>query len=152
MKNGPGKMDPQWDFAHFSISAAIFRLLRAWGHFPFSFPFWGGGDFCVGLVSHSVYGHFDRNPKSGEGSSLVSALAACPASAGRSCSKVRGCYRECLVLATRGAHVPLVAIDMLILTGSWVAHVGNPWQVFAGLSAARRSVLGMSQLEGRSFR
>ena len=64
-KNGRrnGKMDPKmgfWpDFDPFSISAAIFRPFQAWGHFPFSFPFFR--DFCSGPVSHSVNGHFDRN-------------------------------------------------------------------------------------------
>ena len=43
---------------HFSVSVAIFRPFQAWGHFPFSFPF--SRDFCVGPVSHSVYGHFNR--------------------------------------------------------------------------------------------
>ena len=38
---------------------AIFRPCWAWGHFPFSFPF--SRDSCVGQVSHSVYGYFDRN-------------------------------------------------------------------------------------------
>ena len=63
-KNGNpnGKMDPQmgfWpDFGHFSILAAIFRLFQAWGHFPFSLPFFR--DFCSGPVSHSVNGHFNR--------------------------------------------------------------------------------------------
>ena len=57
------KWTPKWDFglilAIFSISAAIFRPFRAWGHFPFSFPFFR--DFCSGPVSHSVNGHFNRN-------------------------------------------------------------------------------------------
>ena len=42
----------------FPFRLAIFWPFRAWGHFPFSFPF--SRDFCVGPVSHSVYGHFDR--------------------------------------------------------------------------------------------
>ena len=58
------KWTQKWDFglilAIFSISAAIFRPFRAWGHFPFSFPFFR--DFCSGPVSHSVNGYFNRNP------------------------------------------------------------------------------------------
>ena len=58
---------PEWDFGHFfhlgdqaifSISATIFLPIRAWGHFPFSFPF--SRDFCVGQVFHSVNGRSDR--------------------------------------------------------------------------------------------
>ena len=74
MENGPRpemaeKWPPKWKngpengfgltLAIFSISAAIFRPFQAWGHFPFSFPFFR--DFCSGPVSHSVNGHFNRN-------------------------------------------------------------------------------------------
>ena len=59
------KWTQKWEFglilAIFSILAAIFRPFRAGGHFPFSFPFFR--DFCSGPVSHSVNGHFNRNPK-----------------------------------------------------------------------------------------
>ena len=54
----PNKWTQKWDFglilAFFSISAAIFWPFQAWGHFPFSFPFFR--DFCSGPVSHSVNG------------------------------------------------------------------------------------------------
>ena len=44
----------------FPFRRPFFGHLRAWSHFLFSVSFlW---DFCVGPVSHSVYGHFDRNP------------------------------------------------------------------------------------------
>ena len=57
------KISPKSHFwVHFSISAAIFRPFRAWGHFPFSFPFFR--DFCSGPVSHSVNGHFHRKSES----------------------------------------------------------------------------------------
>ena len=59
------KWTQKWDFglilAIFSISAAIFRPFQAWGHFPFSFPFFR--DFCSGPVSQSVNGHFNRNDR-----------------------------------------------------------------------------------------
>ena len=71
----PGKWERKWNrngrematemekwtrngMAFFSISVAIFRPFRAWGHFPFSFPF---SRDCVGPVSHSENGHFDSN-------------------------------------------------------------------------------------------
>ena len=82
-KNGhrTGKMDPNighywlfFCFCHLSISAAIFQPCRAWGHFPFSSPFFW--DFCVGPVSHSVNGHFDRNITCFQGSLLQSQGAA----------------------------------------------------------------------------
>ena len=50
------KWTRKWNFglilAISSISVAIFRPFQAWGHFPFSFPFFR--DFCSGPVSHSV--------------------------------------------------------------------------------------------------
>ena len=61
MANRNGKMDPKMGFWPDSMSAAIFRPFQAWGHFPFSFPFFR--NFCSRPVSHSVNGHFNRNPE-----------------------------------------------------------------------------------------
>ena len=60
-----GKMDlPKWPKSHFgvhfSISVTIFWRFGPGAIFHFLFPF--SPDFRVGQVSHSVYGHFDRNP------------------------------------------------------------------------------------------
>ena len=54
------KIRPKSRFrVHFTVLMALFWPFRAWGHFPFSFPFFR--DFCSGPVSHSVHGHFNRN-------------------------------------------------------------------------------------------